>query len=267
MKRRTAILLMESRKIINLSGKLSSVLGVASFIIAFAMQYPNSTGLEKYNLTPYTIMNISIWIIVFIVLFWIIYFVVWLIVRNAPPLAVVDVHSWKNEAYLRVKNDEPSDLDYVDIKIGALKRGNNIGNSLEHLGHNNIIKIEKRIITGEKVEGLIASGESGYTKFRVDDGLYDLVLNGRENEKTQGKYKIAFEVFVHPKKEEKSLLAGRYIGTIQHISLNGLKTKNGVSYGDTVFWENNIIQKVTEKQYKEFVYPEENLKANLIPHS
>lgn len=236
MKRRIAILLTESRKIINLSGILSSVLGVASFIIAFAIQYPNSTGLNGYELTPYTIMNISIGIIVFISLFWILYFVVWFIVRNAPPLAVADVHSWKNEAYLRLKNDEPSDLDYIDIKIGALKRGNNIGNSLEHLGHNNIIKIEKRIITGEKVEVLIASGESGYTKLRVDDGLYDLALNDRENEKSQGKYKIAFEVFVHPKKEEKSLLVGRYIGTIHHISFNGFKTEKGVSYGDTVFF-------------------------------
>lgn len=33
------------------------------------------------------------------------------------------------------------------------------------------------------------------------------------------------------------------------------------------FLENNIIQKVTEKQYNEFVYPEKSLNVNLIPQS
>ncbi len=261
IKRKTARFLKEFKKVIDLSAFSSFIIGVAGLIIGFFSMYPNSPILKQGIVSSYLIINIALFIIVATITLWFGQLVIWLIVKNAPPLVNVKGHFLQDTAYLRLTNEEPVDLDYAQVNIGGLSLGNN-PNSIEHLGHNNLIKIEQKIVTGEKVEIPIAVGEDGFTRFSVDGGLYNLALNDRENKESHGRYRIALEVFAHPVDEEKSMLVGRYFGAIYHTRLNGTKPPANdkhrddvLIYQDMVGWEKGSFKSMTEKEYRDFINP------------
>lgn len=245
---------------------IALIFSISGYLLSFLKNNPDTVYLGRFNsFNAYDIFNFTWWFLLSIFLLGII---LWVWSRNARPLVSIDVHSLKNEVYLRVKNEESSDLEFIDIKFGALKLGNNEGNSIEHLGRSNEIKVEKRIINGENTSIIIASGNKGYTNFEMNSGLYNLALNDRESEKSQGKYKIAFELWVTPKGENKALFDGMYVGVIHHTFFNGSKTDSGMKvYGDTLYWEGNSIKRVNKKEYDIFVHPEKHMNKKMISQS
>lgn len=239
------------------------IISIAGYGIAFLTLRPNSSlaNLEKYVIDPYLVMNLSIIFIVSSFVLGVGINVVWLVTKKTSPLVDVEDYFLQNTAYLRVRNNEPVDLDYVQIRMLGLSIDRMTqSNAIKDFDHNNIIKIEKRIVNSEKLDIPIAVGENGFTNFQFDDGRYNLALDNLESEHSFKKYRIILEVYAHPVNEQKSLLVGIFSGLIYHDRHNGTKLFDGkkyhddkLVYQDMVGWEKASFKEINKKEMLAFV--------------
>ena len=198
-------------------------------------------------------MNVFLAIIITIVILYIIYISIWFYVKNAPPLVEIKEYISQDTACIRLKNNEPVDLDYVQIKMGGLAL-DNLPNGWAVLeDNNNLLKIEGKIVNGEKKKIEIANGTKGYTHFSIDDGLIKFPLHNIKENEAYRTYRIAFEVFAHPVDEQKPMLVGRYFGIIYHRRVNGKEFSDKPGYQNVVGWKKDSFKEISEKEYHAFV--------------
>lgn len=238
------------------------IISIAGYGIAFLTLRPNSSlvNLENYVIDPYLVMNLSIVFIVSSFVFGAGINIFWLVAKKCPPLVDVKDYFLQDTAYLRIRNNESVDLDYVQIKMLGLSIDRMAQwNAIKDFDHNNIIKIEKRIVNSEKLDIPIAVGKNGFTNFQFDDGRYNLALDNLESEHSFKKYRIILEVYAHPVNEQKSLLVGIFSGIISHDRHNGTKLFDGkkyhddkLVYQDMVRWEKASFKEIGKKEMLSF---------------
>lgn len=215
------------RKIFSLSSTVLFIVSVGGYSIAFLTLKPDSSlfFMEK-PVSPYLVMNISLFFIVISVLSYIFVNLTWLFTRNSPPVVYIKPASPlgnRKFAYVEIQNNEPHGIKSIRLKILSLKDKDGI-NRISHFEERTDIKKIIDSSKNQKVEIPILEGNDGAVWVLVDKRPEALMArNQHEN------YEIVFDLYAKPNKEGQELFVGTYSGKFGHDKLIDVNQ-------DTISW-------------------------------
>lgn len=242
---------------------ISVVLAGISGYFQFGASFSSSTPSVFYGakVDSFFMANISLVVFIFSVVVTVGGGILWVITRNAPPLVEVKEYSPNgtgHASYIKLKNNEPSDLTNVYIKI--LKFTDMRRPSFEFtksMGSHNIIKVKENIVKGQEFDIPFVEGNDGMLQILTDGRPCIIPVIYKELKEFEEKYDVIVEVFVQPTNEKYIMSAGKYQGTILHHRWNGVEVSDkyvsGVIYQDWVIWEKETFKKLSKKEYHSFI--------------
>lgn len=242
---------------------VSGVLLLISGYFQFGASFSSSTPSVFYgeNVDSFLMANISLVVFIVSVVVTVGGGILWAITKNASPLVEVKEYSPNgtgHASYIKLKNNEPSDLTNVYIKI--LKFTDMRRPTFEFtksMGSYNIIKVKDSIVKGQEFDIPFVEGNEGMLRISTDGKPYIIPVLYKELKEFEEKYDVVIEVFVQPTSEKYIMSAGKYRGTILHHRWNGVEVSdkhvNGVIFQDWAIWEKGSFKRVSEKEYRSFI--------------
>jgi hypothetical protein len=242
---------------------ISGVLLLISGYFQFGASFSSSTPSVFYgaNVNSFFMANISLIIFIVSVIVTIGGGILWAITKNAPPLVDVKEYSPNGTgqaSYIKLKNNEPSELVNVYIKI--LKFTDMRRPSFEFtksMGSYNIIKVKENIVKGQEVEIPFVEGNDGELHILTDGKKCIIPVLYKELKEFEQKYDVVMEIMTQPSNEKYSMLVGKYQGTILHHRWSGVEVSDkhisGVIYQDWAVWEKDSFKKLSKKEYRSLI--------------